>query len=378
MNTKTLRLVLLLPFLLASCSGGKSGEFIAEGTITDASGQVLYLESTDTDEPQVLDSVTLDKAGHFSFRREGHSYPSFFRLRLGESFIPFTADSTTRLSLSASGKDLFSSYKIKSGDKANEQIREITLLRSATDKKIEGIISALEAGTISQASALSSIDSLSSKLKEALTDRYIYSDPRSPAAYFALFQSYKGGTYFSVDSPGDDRAFAAVGTAYEAFYPNAPYTPLLKQAALRSVALARARRKASQPDSLATRQVEAVAFPEIQLKDQQGQLRSLRAEVAKGRPVLVSFTSYAAAWSPALVAELRRLQSAHPDLLIFEVSLDQDAYLWKNASRSLPWISTQDLSREAAVDYNVQSLPSFFSIRGTELRRLDEPADILR
>ncbi|MFC2383440.1 MAG: TlpA family protein disulfide reductase, partial [Porphyromonas sp.] len=206
----------------------------------------------------------------------------------------------------------------------------------------------------------------------------IYSDPRSPAAYFALFQSYKGGTYFSVDSPGDDRAFAAVGTAYEAFYPNAPYTPLLKQAALRSVALARARRQASQPDSLATRQVEAVAFPEIQLKDQQGQLRSLRAEVAKGRPVLVSFTSYAAAWSPALVAELRRLQSSHPDLLIFEVSLDQDAYLWKNASRSLPWISTQDLSREAAVDYNVQSLPSFFSIRGTELRRLDEPADILR
>ena len=77
MNTKTLRLVLLLPFLLASCSGGKSGEFIAEGTITDASGQVLYLESTDTDEPQALDSVTLDKAGHFSFRREGHSYPSF-------------------------------------------------------------------------------------------------------------------------------------------------------------------------------------------------------------------------------------------------------------------------------------------------------------
>ena len=94
--------------------------------------------------------------------------------------------------------------------------------------------------------------------------------------------------------------------------------------------------------------------------------------------MLVSFTSYAAAWSPALVAELRRLQSSNPDLLIFEVSLDQDAYLWKNASRSLPWISTQDLSREAAVDYNVQSLPSFFSIRGTELRRLDEPADILR
>ena len=79
-----------------------------------------------------------------------------------------------------------------------------------------------------------------------------------------------------------------------------------------------------------------------------------------------------------VVAELRALQSAHPDLIIFEVSEDQDAYLWKNASRALPWICVQDLNHTAAQDYNAQSLPSFYAIRGSELKRLAEPADIFR
>ena len=143
--------------------------------------------------------------------------------------------------------------------------------------------------------------------------------------------------------------------------------------------MARARQREAHPDTTMTAApVEVVAFPEIRLRDQKGQMRSLTAEVAKGHPVLVCFTAYAGDWSPALVAELRALQSAHPDLIIFEVSEDQDAYLWKNASRALPWICVQDLNHTAAQDYNAQSLPSFYAIRGTELKRLAEPADIFR
>jgi len=100
-------------------------------------------------------------------------------------------------------------------------------------------------------------------------------------------------------------------------------------------------------------------------------ISSSAATIAGGVPA-------GAAWPPPLVAELRALQSAHPDLIIFEVSEDQDAYLWKNASRALPWICVQDLNHTAAQDYNAQSLPSFYAIRGTELKRLAEPADIFR
>ena len=117
MNKTKLRLSLLLlgSIALGSCSRSGGNEFTAEGTITDAAGKTLYLETTDTDEPQLIDSVTLDEKGRFRFRREAHSYPAFYRLRLGESFIPFAADSVTHLTLSASGKDLFSTYKIESG-----------------------------------------------------------------------------------------------------------------------------------------------------------------------------------------------------------------------------------------------------------------------
>lgn len=382
MNKTKLRLSLLLllgSIALGSCSRSGGNEFTAEGTITDAAGKTLYLETTDTDEPQLIDSVTLDEKGRFRFRREAHSYPAFYRLRLGESFIPFAADSLTHLTLSASGKDLFSTYKIESGDEANKQIREIGQLRTATDKAIEAILTQLNNGTLERGVALARIDSLSTQLKNTLMSKYIFSDPKGAAAYYALFQSYLGGTYFSIDHPGDDRAFAAVATAYDAFHPNAPYTPLLKQAALRSIAMARARQREAHPDTTMTAApVEVVAFPEIRLRDQKGQMRSLTAEVAKGHPVLVCFTAYAGDWSPALVAELRTLQSAHPDLIIFEVSEDQDAYLWKNASRALPWICVQDLNHTAAQDYNAQSLPSFYAIRGTELKRLAEPADIFR
>ena len=264
MNKTKLRLSLLLlgSLALGSCSKSGGNEFTAEGTITDAAGKTLYLETTDTDEPQLIDSVTLDEKGRFRFRREAHSYPAFYRLRLGESFIPFAADSVTHLTLSASGKDLFSTYKIESGDEANKQIREIGQLRTATDKAIEVILTQLNNGTLDRGVALARIDSLSTQLKNTLTSKYIFSDPKGAAAYYALFQSYLGGTYFSIDHPGDDRAFAAVATAYDAFHPNAPYTPLLKQAALRSIAMARARQREAHPDTTMTAApVEVVAFP---------------------------------------------------------------------------------------------------------------------
>lgn len=378
MNTRFFLLPALALLALGSCTSERENYFLAEGTITGAAGKMLYLEETNADEPNLLDSVKLDEAGRFSFSQPGYSYPSFYRLRIDDGFIPFTADSVTKLSLKASAGDLFGTYELVQGDQANRQIREVSRLRWSTDKQIEGVLQSHQAGALSNTSARASVDSLVQGLKKALSDRYIFADPKSAAAYFALFQSYKGGTYFGINEPGDERAFAAVATAYEAYHPTAPYTPLLRQAALRALSLARSRYRAEHPDTTSLQGVEVVTFPEISLKDQHGKQQSLTEAVNLGRPTLLCFTSYAGGWSPELVAELRRLQGLHPNLLIYEVSVDQDAYLWKNATRNLPWISTHDVNGDVARLYNVQQLPAFFSLSPSELHRLSEPAELFR
>ena len=327
---------------------GAQNSFTADGTISGAEGQVLYLEATSADEPAILDSVTLGKDGRFSFEGEARSYPLFFRLRLGEEFIPFAADSLTHLSVTADGKHLFASYRFTKAEPYNEAIREISHLRWATDQKIEAFADTYPERRMTIQEAQQHIDSLSAELKEVLTSRFIYKDPKSPAAYFALLH-----------------------------YPQAPYTELLKQYALTALANQRASQRAVHPDStLASKQV-VVDYPELSLKDKSGKVVSLTETASRG-PVLLSFTSYSSEWSPALVAQLRAFHEAHPEITIYEVSLDRDSYFWKNATRTLPWISVNDPEGTSITTYNVQQLPSFFSIRGSELKRLTSPQDMTK
>ena len=371
-------LALLAVLTLACCHRGAQNSFTADGTISGAEGQVLYLEATSADEPALLDSVTLGKDGRFSFEGEARSYPLFFRLRLGEEFIPFAADSLTHLSVTADGKHLFASYRFTKAEPYNEAIREISHLRWATDQKIEAFADTYPERRMTIQEAQQHIDSLSAELKEVLTSRFIYKDPKSPAAYFALLQTYKGAdAYFSLTDPRDARTFAAVATAYDTYYPQAPYTALLKQYALTALANQRASQRAVHPDStLASKQV-IVDYPELSLKDKSGKVVSLTETASRG-PVLLSFTSYSSEWSPALVAQLRAFHEAHPEITIYEVSLDRDSYFWKNATRTLPWISVNDPEGTSITTYNVQQLPSFFSIRGSELKRLTSPQDMTK
>lgn len=376
--TKASLLSLSLALLtLSSCGSSSSKLFTAEGTITGAADQTLYLEETVSDEATIIDSVRLDKGGKFSFRHEGESYPMFYRLRLGQQYIPFAADSARTFRIEAEGKQLFASYRITSADDFNKGIQEVGRLRAATDTQLSQLVEDVHAGRVNSEEARHKLDSLSTALKKQLTERFIYADPKSPAAYYALFQTFSGGSYFSPTDAADAAAFAAVATAYDTFYPQAPYTSLLKQAALEARAQARALRVGQQQDSLPAIQPQVVSFPELSYPERNGQQTSLSALAAHG-PVLVSFTSYAQEWSPQLVAQLRQLKEAHPELQIYEVSVDTDSYFWKNATRTLPWTTVHDAQGKSLGIYNVQQLPSFYAIRGGELSRLASPSAFYR
>lgn len=361
--------------VVPSCSVGSRSSFVAEGRVLGAEGQTLYLEEVGTGSVLSLDSARLDGTGAFRFEREGTHYPMFYRLRLGEASIPFVADSVTHIVLETQGSDFFRSYTLTEADQYNHQIRTIALMRDATDRRIDSLVSGFRSGSIAQEDATRIVDSVVQDFKRCLTTRYIYVDPKSPAAYFALFQHKGNGAYFSVDDPGDERAFAAVATAYDAFFPEAPYTVFLRDMALEALAHGKARRLA--PATPTPVDGEPVNFPEIRLRDSGGSVQSLTEQTEQG-PVLLSFTSYQGAWSPQLVSKLKAVQAKRSGLRIYEVALDDDTYYWRNAVRTLPWTCVQDAEGKAATSYNVQELPALFLIENGAIKRLDKPEDALR
>lgn len=364
---------------LVSCQSGAKHEFVAEGNVSQAAGQMLYLEEVGTGNVFALDSIKLTEAGDFRFTRSGMNYPMFYRLRLGSSSIPFAADSLTYIKLQTSAANFFEGYKLIEADQYNYQIRDISLQRHRTDGQVDSLLGLYTSGYLGLEEVRHAVDSVVQIFKHDMTTRYIYVDPRSPAAYYALFQR-KGGeaAYFSADEVGDDKAFAAVATAYDTYYSAAPYTPFLKNIALRAIAHNRLRQAQEQValDTLKT-PVRTITFPEIKLRDRLGQEQSLEAYAARGT-VLLSFTAYSAQWSPGLVATLRKLSEQHPELTIYEVSADSDTYYWENAARTLPWVSVNDADRRSLLLYNVQRLPAFYLIRGKELKRIDHPEEAVR
>lgn len=363
-----------LATLLVGCSDGKQS-FVAEGHILGGEGQTLYLEETGTGQVLSLDSVKLSSDGRFHFEHEGTSYPMFYHLRLGGQTIPFCADSVTHLVVKAEANSLFETYELTEADQYNHQIREVAHLRHQTDMSIDSLLALYTSGIIEMEVARQGVDSLAGDLKRTLSQRFIYVDPKSPVAYFALFQRKGEGAYFSADEEGDERVFAAVATAYDLYYKEAPYTPFLKDMALRALARARARRSwAESGDKLADKISSSVSYPEIKLKGKQGQEHSLSHYAERGT-VLLSFTAYQAQWSPMLVSSMRELQAKHPDWTIYEVSFDGDDYLWQNATRTLPWVTVHDPEGQSLVHYNVQQLPTFFLIRGGQLERLSSLPD---
>lgn len=360
----------LLSVIGASCNSSRE-QFIAQGVVNGTNGQTIYLEEVGTGNIFALDSVKLEESGSFEFKHRGSAYPMFYRLRLGNQFIPFAADSLTKVTFSTNSARFFEDYTIVEGDQFNHQIRDISLYRHRTDKQVDSLVALYNKGAITGLELNTKGDSLISDLKRTFTTRYIYVDPKSPASYFALFQRKDGkDSYFSIDNSADSKAFAAVATAYDTYYPDAPYTPFLKTMALQAIAKARAEAK-WQNTLNGQVEVEEIVFPEIKLADSKGIEHSLVSLAEKGK-VLLSFTAYSGNWSPELVLALRRLRERMPELNIYEVSVDKDHYSFVNASRNLPWTCVHDPQGSSLSTYNVQTLPTLFLLENGELRRVTD------
>lgn len=363
-------------FLVFSCNDSK--QFKVSGTVAGADKQTIYLEYLGLSGTEIVDSVALSRDGKFSFKHQLPQYPDFYRLRLGKQVIPFVVDTLpTNLVITSDVQSFATSYSI-TGDQASSQLREVWL--ALLDANVA--LAKLESAP-SDSLYTAHRDSIISGYKD-VAERFIFSNPQSPVAYFSLFQQVDGNLVFNLYDEKDSKAFAAIANVYQAFQSENPRTKHLYDLALRSIAVVREQKRRANDivenpnnGNLADADIQSIGYIDFSLPDVSGNQIKLSTIVGQGGSVLLAFSTMQANWSQEFNAALLEFYNRYHSqgLKIVQVSLDTDPHIWMTAAKGLPWTSLVD--RDGAYSrlvglYNLPALPSLFLIQnnGDALHRI--------
>ena len=335
-------------------------EFTIEGRVTDADGQILYLESLASGQPEVLESVALDKEGSFKFTQEAPQYPEFYQLRLNGSLVHFAIDSTETLTFSARATDFADGYELTGSDECTK-MRIVTDESGKLKKRINELSRAIE-------SKSNQVDSLRQQAVQALADykkkmfNLVLENPASATSYYIVFQEINGDKIFNPYNAEDRKLIAAVATGFDMRYPESPRSKQLKEMTLAAMASDWAE-KQEIPDI----EAETASYIDVELYDQLGRKQTLAEQVENNKVVLLSFTAYQTEYSPAYNMKLAELYKRYKNrgLEIYQISFDADEQAWKVAADNLPWVCVRDpqtVYSSYASMYNVKTLPTCFVI----------------
>ena len=348
---------------MASCSQKK---FHVEGQITNAKDSVLYFENISLTGPVVLDSVRLGDAGDFSFSGEQTEAPEFYRLRISDQIISLSIDSTETVTIKSAYPQMASNYEVTGSDNC-AKIKELALKQMDLQQRAIAV-SRNQGLTVDEAN--DSIMSMINRYKQEVKSQYIFVEPGKAYSYFALFQTLGDMLLFNPRTNRDDiKAFAAVATSWDAFWPEAERGRNLHNIAIEGMKNVRFA-DAANAKTIDPSKIQEAGLIDIALRDNKGQLRHLTD--LKGKVVLLDFHIFATETSPARILQLRELYNKYSaqGFEVYQVSLDADEHFWKQQTAALPWVSVRadDGSQTFLAIYNVQTVPEFFLIdRGNNI-----------
>ncbi len=343
---------------MASCSEKK---FHVEGTISEAADSVLYFENVGISEITTIDSVKLSADGDFSFSNEATEAPEFYRLRIADQIINVAIDSTETVTVKASFPTMASQYEVSGSDNC-QKIKELALKQMELQRQAI-LISSNEMLTVDQSN--DSILNMIQQYKNDVKTKYIFPNPAKSYAYFALFQTLGNMLLFNPRTDKDDiKAFAAVATSWDTFYPTAERGTNLHNIAIEGMKNVRIA-ESNNAKTIDASKIQEAGLIDIALNDNKGQIRHLNQ--LKGKVVLLDFHVFATNDSPARILLLRELYNKYhtQGLEIFQVSLDPDEHYWKQQTAALPWINVRDAEGPTSTNlrmYNVQAVPEYFLI----------------
>lgn len=340
---KKLVLFAVIALLVSSCS---KPSFTIQGHIKDAVGDTLYFTHTATGTLSTLDSLIIKEDGSFVFSAPAPKYPDFYRITMHDQSIVVAVDSTENITIEGQAKDFAVKFEVENSP-ATDKIRQLR-------------------ASVSQTNLLLSVIMVPEEIRPAiekhkdLAKKIILEDPKSLAAYYAINQNFKGYYYLIPDNKDDLIYWSAVATAFEAYRPNDPRTPVLKKLALEGIKTVKL--KEENPNGVLLKAKE-IGFIDITLPDTGNRMVSLSDYT--GQFVLIDFCLLGAENAPAHNLLLRDVYNKYhkAGLEIFQVDFDANKLLWLERAKNLPWICVRD---EKATDsqymklYNVQNLPTIF------------------
>lgn len=349
-------LIALAALALLGCDN-KGETFSVNGTIEGAQDKTLCLVNKTLTGAVVLDSVTLGEDGRFEFRAPAPQAPEFYQLTLDGQSINFSIDSTETVTINARQPGMGSNYTVEGSD-ACEKIRQLALMQQALQQQVAGVVNN---GALTARQANDSLISIVTHFKQDVVANYIYMAPQSPAAYYALFLTLGGVPIFDRQDAEDLKYFAAVATSWDTFHPESDRAKHLHNTAIKGLTdnrIAAARSQMAIDES----KVVTSGVLELELPDAKGVTRRL-TDLA-GQVVLLDFHAFGVKESAGRILELRELYNKYHDqgLEVYQVSVDADEHLWKQASQALPWICVYDPTGQSLMRYNVPSVPDFFLI----------------
>ena len=350
---------------IASCNDNK---FTVEGQISNAKDSILYFENVGIESINVIDSVKLGDSGDFSFSENATKAPEFYRLRIADQIINISIDSTETVNVKGEYPGMASNYTI-SGSENCEKIKELTLKQMDLQNRA---IAIQKNTALSVDAANDSILKILAGYKQDVKTNYIYKEPMKAYSYFALFQTLGNWLIFNPRTDKEDiKAFAAVATSWDTYYPHAERGQNLHNIAIEGMKNQRIIAAKNQEFEIEASKVSESGVLDIALTDNNGNERHLTD--LKGQVVLLDFHIFALEDSPARIIRMRELYNKYhaQGLEIYQVSLDSDEHFWKQQTAALPWISVRDrdgIESQRLIMYNVQAVPDFFIIdRGNNL-----------
>lgn len=360
LNMKNVTRMILLGIcmvVIASCSDNGKNMKIT-GTLTGAYGKMIYLGHLGLDGISIIDSVKSGNNGSFTFKQEAPKNPEFYILQVDGQQATFTADSAKQYKLSGDVKDLPNTLIVENSP-VNNQIKEINKEQARFASTLQRLNKEHDAKTIDDVTYIQNLDSALKDYKKFATG-LILSNPASAAAYYAAFQKVGDYLIFNPEERVDLGLFGAVATSWDQKYPNTPRTKHLHDFVLTAM---KSRKMAQQQNEIFEKAnvVNALQAPDFTYPDVNGTMKKLSD--LKGKLVVIDFTVYSAEFSPEHNIKLNGIYNRNKSkgLEIYQVSLDSEEHLWKNAAVNLPWITVRDpqsVYSEVLSQYNLRNIPT--------------------